>query len=262
MTRNMNSENSDQRPEDSERFEIQARMYAFPYHYLPTLDERGTLAIHKVLSWGLDYMTYMTFAVDLIQNRLRPQSILDIGCGDGRLLHMLAGIVPQRAGVDLVEESIRFARAFNPEATFYLADLADIPGQFEIATLIEVMEHISDEEIGEFIEKTAQHILPGGWLVVSSPAVNEPLNRKHYRHYTLPLLQQHLAPHFEIQEHWFLSRRGLRFNLFKKALQNEFGIIVSGKWRRLIWRLHKRYTYMASPTDGRHIVALARRAAS
>ena len=252
---------SDQTPAQSAdpRFDLQARLYAFPYHYLPTLDDAGTVSIHKALSWGLDYLTYMSFVTELIQNRLRPQSILDIGCGDGRLLHMLSGIVPQRAGVDLVEDSLRFARAFNPDVTFHLADLGEVPGQFEVVTLIEVLEHIPDDEIAAFVEKTAQRLLPGGWLLASSPTINEPLNRKHYRHYDLVLLRQQLEPHFEIQEYWFLSRRGLRFSFFKKSLQNEFGIIVSGKWRRLIWRLHQRYTYRADSTDGRHIVVLARR---
>jgi SAM-dependent methyltransferase len=238
-------------------FNRQERLYSFPYHYLPTLDESGTIAIHKFLSWGLDYLTYMSFAVDLITHRMETLSLLDVGCGDGRLLNMVEGCVPHRVGVDLSERAILFAKAFNPDARFIVGDLSSVPGQFQTVTLIEVMEHIPDEKYPEFINKVAEKTRPDGRLIVSVPTTNVPLNRKHYRHYNLPLLRQHLSSTFSIESHWFLSRRGWRFRLWNWLLQNQIGIILPRIWRRAVWKLHRRYTYMASPNDGKHLLAVA-----
>jgi SAM-dependent methyltransferase len=197
------------------RFEIQTSRYEFPYHYLPTLDESGTISIHRAMYWGLDYLTYISFAVDLITDKLKAQSVLDVGCGDGRLLNMLKGKVPCLAGVDVLEQAILFARAFNPDLEFFVGDVSLVPGEFQVITLIEVMEHIPDGEYPEFINKVVEKTLPGGRLVVSVPTTNMPLNRKHYRHYNLPLLQKHLGPAYAIERYWFLSRQGWTFRFFR-----------------------------------------------
>ena len=240
------------------RFEIQASLYEFPYHYLPTLDRSGAIAICKCLSWGLEYLTYMTFVARLIAERLKAQSVLDVGCGDGRLLNMLRGKVPRLVGVDLVEQAILFARAFNPEMEFFIGDVSEVPGQFQVTTLIEVMEHIPDEEYPEFINKVVEKTSPDGWLVVSVPTTNVRLNRKHYRHYNLSLLQKHLSPAFTIQHHWFLVKQGWTLRLWNRLLQNQMVVVLPGIWRRMVWRLHQRYTYAADANNGRHLIVTAK----
>ncbi len=82
------------------RFEIQDAQYDFPYHYIPYLDgERGP-QVYSYLDWGLQYLTYMTYVRYLILS-FEPNSVLDVGCGEGRLLSMLGNRVPKRVGVDL-----------------------------------------------------------------------------------------------------------------------------------------------------------------
>jgi len=236
----------------------QSGQYQFPYHYLPSVDQNGTIAIHKFVHWGLDYLTYMTFAVRLISQELKAESILDIGCGDGRLLHLLSDKVPHRVGVDIMEQPVRFARAFNPGVEFFIGDVSMVKGQFHVTTLIEVMEHIPDDEYPEFMAKVAKKTLPEGYLLVSVPTTNVPINRKHHRHYNLALLRKHLSPEFIIEGHWYLSKKGLLSDVLTLMLQNIFGIILSGKWRRMVWRLHKRYTYHAKAENGKHLMVIAR----
>jgi len=47
---------------------IQDSMYEFPYHYLPSLKEGKVFRLHRHLWWGLDYLTYMSFTVELIRS--------------------------------------------------------------------------------------------------------------------------------------------------------------------------------------------------
>jgi SAM-dependent methyltransferase len=238
--------------------QIQADLYRFPYHYLPALDEQGTVSIHKFVYWGLDYLTYMTFITHLIDEQIKPGSLLDVGCGDGRLLNMLFQKVPNLVGVDPVEQSILFAKAFNPGIQFYVGDATQVPGIFDAITLIEVLEHIPVQNMPDFIDTVAEKLAPGGKLILSVPTTNVKLNRKHYHHYDSQLIKQHLAPRFIVECSWFLTKQGLFFSILEQGLQNPIGIILSGKWRRLVWRLHKRFTYMAMAHNGRHLVAVAR----
>lgn len=243
----------------SQRFDIQAQQYAYPYHYLPDVNDSGLVTIFRSLKWGMEYLTYMTFVRDLITDELRAESVLDVGCGDGRLSDMVQDRVERVVGCDLAEQAILFARAFNPHLEFYLDDVQNIPGHFDVTTLIEVMEHIPDEQYPEFVEKVAAKTKPGGKLIVSVPTTNLPLNKKHFRHYTLALLQRQLAPAFAIERHWFLVKQGWVLTCLRLMLQNRAVIVMVGPWRRLVWRLHKRFSYMASAGNGEHLVVIARR---
>lgn len=240
------------------RFGIQASRYEFPYHYLPTLDASGAVAIHRFLSWGLDYLTYMTFVVEVITQRLKAHTVLDIGCGDGRLISLLQGKVSRLVGVDPLRQAILFAQAFNPDAEFLIGDVSQVPGQFQVTALIEVLEHIPDEECPDFVAEVAAKTSPQGRLVVSVPTTNVPLSRKHYRHYDLGTLSQHLAPCFTIEHHWFVTKHGIRWRLWNRLLQNPMAIILPGFWRRMVWGLHRRHTFMADGGNGRHLVIVAR----
>lgn len=79
-----------------------------------------------------------------------------------------------------------------------------------------------------------------------------------FLHYNLKLLQVQLLPAFEIERYWYLSQNGFRAKLFNFSLHNVFGIVLSGKWRRMIWRLHKRFTLHADAGNGRHLIAVAK----
>ena len=244
-------------PDDSQ-FRIQAGRYEFPYHYLPTLDSSGAVAIHRFLSWGLDYLTYMTFVVDVITERLKAHSVLDIGCGDGRLISMLQGKVPRLVGVDPVRQAILFAKAFNPNAEFFIGDVSQVSGEFQVTALVEVLEHIPDEDCSEFVAEVATKTSPHGRLVASVPTTNVPVSRKHHRHYDLKTLSAHLAPSFTIEHHWYVTKHGIRWRLWNRLLQNQVGIILPGFWRRMVWSLHRRHTFMADRGSGGHLVIVAR----
>ena len=97
---------------------------------------------------------------------------MDVGCGDGRLCDRLRqkfGLEIEYLGVDLVERAIDFARAFNPGEEFRCCDISKIEGTFELATCIEVLEHIPDAEVASFLGAIKGRLVPNGHLILSVP---------------------------------------------------------------------------------------------
>lgn len=244
--------------QENHKFGFQESEYRFPYHYLPSLNDRGVLRLQKQLTWGLDYMTYMTYVCDLVRQR-RPESLLDVGCGDGRLIHMLKHDVPWVTGVDLSPRAIAFARAFNPDVEFICGGISSLSAQYAVVTLIEVLEHIPDSEMGAFLRCIAGLVQDDGRLLISVPTVNVPLTKKHYRHYDLDFLDATIAPYFEIEEHVCLFRRGFLERCLRWWLCNSTYVLNSSFLLALTWRLHRRLTYKADATSGAHLVCVAKR---
>lgn len=107
-----------------------------------------------------------------------PQSLLDVGCGEGVLIHEWAGKLADKrvVGIDLEEESIQagWAQRQAPNLEYRIMKAEDLPfadGEFDVATAIEVLEHVPDPEhtVAE-MARVAQR-----WLLVSVP--REPLWR-------------------------------------------------------------------------------------
>ena len=80
-----------------------------------------------------------------------PQSLLDVGCGEGVLVHEWAGrIAPRRVvGIDLEEPSIQagWAQRPAPNLEYRIMKAESMPfadDEFDAATAIEVLEHVPD----------------------------------------------------------------------------------------------------------------------
>ena len=107
-----------------------------------------------------------------------PQSLLDVGCGEGVLVHEWAGrIAPRRVvGIDLEEPSIQagWAQRPAPNLEYRIMKAESMPfadGEFDVATGIEVLEHVPDpaHTVAEMARVAKSH------LIVSVP--REPLWR-------------------------------------------------------------------------------------
>jgi SAM-dependent methyltransferase len=239
----------------SERFSLQNDAYFFPYHYLPRITSNGKIVIYQFLGWGLRYLTYMTYIRDRIL-ATRPKSVCDVGCGDGRLLHMLREI-PRRVGVDISARAISFAKAFDPDAEWHCCPVQDVPGTYEVVTCVETLEHIEDEKVADFVSSLQARLSEGGTLVLSVPTVNRRVRPKHYRHYSADLLQKHLAPHFVIYETAWLFSVGTWTSVLGRLLTNRIFIMQHGATLRLIWELHRKRGYYATSSNAAHLVAFA-----
>ncbi len=103
-----------------------------------------------------------------------PSSLLDVGCGEGVLVHRWAlrlgegnPVAATRVvGIDLEEESIQagWARHQAPNLEYRVMHAADLPfadGEFELACAIEVLEHVPHPEhtLGEMARCAERHLL-------------------------------------------------------------------------------------------------------
>ena len=60
----------------------QEAQYHFPYHYIPYI-EGNKFSQSKTLKWGYEYLSYIYFVINKISS-LHFNTLLDVGCGDGR----------------------------------------------------------------------------------------------------------------------------------------------------------------------------------
>jgi 2-polyprenyl-3-methyl-5-hydroxy-6-metoxy-1,4-benzoquinol methylase len=97
--------------------------------------------------------------------------ILDVGCGDGRLLQILhAGGVPASSlfGVELDARAVEAARARGFQVHHGAFEGAAFPARtFRLVVLQQVIEHAPDPRA--MIERIRELLLPGGAVVLETP---------------------------------------------------------------------------------------------
>jgi SAM-dependent methyltransferase len=108
-----------------------------------------------------------------------PQSLLDVGCGEGVLTHQWAqrlGDERRVVGIDLDDPALHaeWAKRTAPNLEYRVMKAENLPfanDEFETATAIEVLEHVPDAEhtVAEMARVAKR------WLLVSVP--REPLWR-------------------------------------------------------------------------------------
>jgi ubiquinone/menaquinone biosynthesis C-methylase UbiE len=97
-----------------------------------------------------------------------PASLLDVGCGEGVLVHRWAERLPERrlVGIDLEEESIQagWAARQAPNLEYRVMRAEQLPfaeGEFDLASAIEVLEHVPDpgHTLAEMARCAQRHLL-------------------------------------------------------------------------------------------------------
>ncbi len=116
-------------------------------------------------------------ALDELFERAAPQSLLDVGCGEGVLIQEWAQRLEGRVvGIDLEDDTIQaeWAKRQAPNLEYRIMKAENLPfadDEFDVATAIEVLEHVPDPE--HTVEEMAR--VAKGHLIVSVP--REPLWR-------------------------------------------------------------------------------------
>lgn len=98
----------------------------------------------------------------------RPRSVLDGGCGTGRLGIELARRGVSVLGVDVDADMIAAARNKAPELEWVAADLADLerPERFDVVALAgNVVPYTAPGRRAAAVAACARHLVPGGRLV-------------------------------------------------------------------------------------------------
>jgi 2-polyprenyl-3-methyl-5-hydroxy-6-metoxy-1,4-benzoquinol methylase len=108
-------------------------------------------------------------ALDELLARADPRSLLDVGCGEGVLVHkwaMRLGEGTRVVGVDLQEDSIQagWSERRAPNLEYRVMAAADLPfadGEFDLVPAIEVLEHVPDplRTLSEMARCAHRHLL-------------------------------------------------------------------------------------------------------
>lgn len=101
-------------------------------------------------------------------NHKQPKSILDVGCGDGRLLAQIK-YPCRKLGIDLSLAAInRMWKRYQIEGRQLLANDIDKLGEkFDFIVCNHTLEHLQED--ADFLKKCGQVVNPGGTVFIAVP---------------------------------------------------------------------------------------------
>jgi SAM-dependent methyltransferase len=97
-----------------------------------------------------------------------PQSVLDVGCGEGVLTHQWAQALGERriVGIDLDDAKLKaeWETRTRPNLEYLTMPAENLPfadGEFDLASAIEVLEHVPDpaHTVAEMARVASRHLL-------------------------------------------------------------------------------------------------------
>jgi SAM-dependent methyltransferase len=240
-----------------EEQEIQELQYEFPYHYIPETDHNDSFSQTKQWSWGYRYLGGIQVVFEILDD-CDFDSIIDIGCGDGRFLRELNKQYPEVStlGIDYSQRAINMANAMNPDIIYEHIDITEEKPnrQFDIACLIEVLEHIPPEDIPEFIESVTDVLCENGKLILTVPHINKSVQDKHYQHFNQEKLSRIFEDEFDILDFIYFDQQSPIIHRLQKLLggRGSHYVITNKTIKSIFWQVYtSHYLYTNESRCGR-----------
>ena len=104
---------------------------------------------------------------------LDTKSVLDFGCGTGRIASVLGS--RSYVGIDVDVVRVGFAAAQCPRNSFLVYDGDTIPFRnesFDVVFVSSVLHHLSDAAVRYYSEEFSRVLIPDGQVIVLEPAYN------------------------------------------------------------------------------------------
>lgn len=99
---------------------------------------------------------------------IRGRRALDIGCGVGRWLAVLASEGAAVAGVDLSPDAVTFCQRRVPEAHVFCSPLSEFAwagDPFDLLSCVTVLQHVPWPDQPHVVQRVTQHLRPGGYAL-------------------------------------------------------------------------------------------------
>jgi len=226
-----------------DKFKEQESQYNFPYHFLVENNEDKIIKPFKVYYWLYDYMRLINY-LKLKVNEKNYKNILDFGCGEGRFLFELKKkkLDKKFFGFEISKSAKLFFRAFNPEIKLFdkTEDILKYKNYFDVITFSEVIEHIPDENVKENISLITSLLKKGGYLFVTAPHKNLPIQKKHYRHYdSNDLMTNFDQSKFELVNKEFLFKSSFTKKILNKIFFNRLFLINFDFMYKIFFHINK-----------------------
>ncbi|WP_114749079.1 class I SAM-dependent methyltransferase [Pleomorphovibrio marinus] len=120
--------------------------------------------------------------------------LLEIGCGEGRGVEILAPKAESYLGLDKIPEIVRRLQEKYPQYRFQQAIIPPLQGlpssTYDTVVSFQVIEHIEEDDL--FLNEIHRVLKPGGQAIISTPNIKYSLTRNpwHIREYTPEALKQ------------------------------------------------------------------------
>jgi len=170
--------------------------------------------------------------------------------------------IDRRVGVDLSEQAIRFAKAFDPEVEFLSIDARELKETFDVVLAIEVLEHIPDAQINTLLKTLEKRTNKDGYIIISVPTTIVPVRKKHYRHYDLSLLQKQLeeaSVNLDIVNTEYVYRKSELVKQYLKFTHNHHWFIELKALNRLMWTFVWNRLRKTDEKHGQHLVVVLKK---
>lgn len=115
-------------------------------------------------------------------------NLLEVGCGEGRGVDILASQIDSYLGLDKIPEVIGMLSEKYPDYSFQTAHIPPLSGvpsdTYDTVVSFQVIEHIEDDKL--FLRELHRVLKPGGQAIISTPNIHFSLSRNpwHIREYT------------------------------------------------------------------------------
>lgn len=165
--------------------------------------------------------------------------ILEIGPGFGLNINTLLNF----GHVDVVEVEKIFRKYLKESSELLINDIYENiflinKKKYDLIVLLDVLEHISKDELSEFVEKIDKLLKNDGIVIISVPAYESLFSKMdtnvgHFRRYSWKLLDEHLSHNFKIIHkfgfnYFLLLVRFLQIKIFKNPKEEvETSIILN-----------------------------------
>lgn len=156
------------------------------------------------------------------------ESAIDLGCGSGRVAHVLAKHYEKVRAIDLSPEMVDLAQRKrpHPRILFEAADLMTITGQYDLVISMMTLHHLPDVEAA--LKHVASLVKPGGTAILVDNAQPHATTRMGQRVWAAQVLAQDILHAFQ-KFRFAINKRWLDHVLSDRYLTPEAFVAEYGK---------------------------------